>query len=315
MEKDTANAINAVNSTVNKDLAYLTPSNPWLDAWYRFRGDRLAVVGAIVFGLIVLAALIGPLVYGASATEIDYGLANLPPSVAHPFGTNDRGQDLLARVLQGGRVSLTVGLAALAVATGFGTTVGAIAGFYGGWVDGVLMRLTDLFLALPQLPLLLLVVYLFRDSLRSLAGPEAGIFILVVLTIGGLNWMAVARLIRANFLSLRDRDFVTAAYSLGAAPMRLIWRHILPNAIGPAIVAATLSVGTAILTESTLNFLGLGFPPDVPTWGRMLYDAQDFLEVSPHAAIFPGLAIFLTVLSINFMGDGLRDALDPQGRS
>ena len=179
MEKDTANAINAVNSTVNKDLAYLTPSNPWLDAWYRFRGDRLAVVGAIVFGLIVLAALIGPLVYGASATEIDYGLANLPPSVAHPFGTNDRGQDLLARVLQGGRVSLTVGLAAMVVATGFGTTVGAIAGFYGGWIDGALMRLTDLFLALPQLPLLLLVVYLFRDSLRSVAGPEAGIFILV----------------------------------------------------------------------------------------------------------------------------------------
>ncbi|MEM1427536.1 MAG: ABC transporter permease, partial [Cyanobacteria bacterium P01_H01_bin.130] len=242
------NAISAVNSTVNKDLAYLTPSNPWLDAWHRFRGDRLAVAGVIVFALITLAALVGPLVYGASATEIDYGLANLPPSVAHPFGTNDRGQDLLARVLQGGRISLTVGLAAMAVATGFGTTVGAIAGFYGGWVDGVLMRLTDLFLALPQLPLLLLVVYLFRDSLRSLAGPEAGIFILVVLTIGGLNWMAVARLIRANFLSLRDRDFVTAAYSLGAAPMRLIWRHILPNAIGPAIVAATLSVGTAILT-------------------------------------------------------------------
>ena len=298
-----------------QDLGYLTPSNPWVDAWRRFRGDRLAVAGAVVFGVITLAALLGPVLYGASATEIDYGLANLTPSFTHPFGTNDRGQDLLARVLQGGRVSLTVGLAAMAVATSFGTTVGAIAGFYGGWIDGALMRLTDLFLALPQLPLLLLVVYLFRDSLRSVAGPEAGIFILVVLTIGGLNWMAVARLIRANFLSLRDRDFVTAAYSLGATPMRLIWRHILPNAIGPAIVAATLSVGTAILTESTLNFLGLGFPPDVPTWGRMLYDAQNFLEVSPHAAIFPGLAIFLTVLSINFMGDGLRDALDPQGRS
>ncbi|MEM6502478.1 MAG: ABC transporter permease [Cyanobacteria bacterium P01_C01_bin.89] len=299
----------------NKDSDYLNPSNPWLDAWQRFRGDALAVAGMVVFVLITLAALLGPTVYGASPTDIDYGLANLPPSFPHPFGTNDRGQDLLARVLQGGRVSLTVGLAAMAVATSFGTAVGAIAGFYGGWIDGALMRLTDLFLALPQLPLLLLVVYLFRDSLRSLAGPEAGIFILVVLTIGGLNWMAVARLIRANFLSLRDRDFVTAAYSLGATPARLIWRHILPNAIGPAIVAATLSVGTAILTESTLNFLGLGFPPDVPTWGRMLYDAQNFLEVSPHAAIFPGLAIFLTVLSINFMGDGLRDALDPQGRS
>ena len=299
----------------NKDSDYLNPSNPWLDAWQRFRGDSLAVAGVIVFGVITVAALVGPVVYGASPTDIDYGLANLTPSFSHPFGTNDRGQDLLARVLQGGRVSLTVGLAAMAVATSFGTAVGAIAGFYGGWIDGALMRLTDLFLALPQLPLLLLVVYLFRDSLRSLAGPEAGIFILVVLTIGGLNWMAVARLIRANFLSLRDRDFVTAAYSLGATPARLIWRHILPNAVGPAIVAATLSVGTAILTESTLNFLGLGFPPDVPTWGRMLYDAQNFLEVSPHAAISPGLAIYLTVLSIIFIGDGLRDALDPQGRS
>ncbi|MEM9771295.1 MAG: ABC transporter permease [Cyanobacteria bacterium P01_D01_bin.73] len=306
---------NAAGAVISKDSDYLNPSNPWLDAWQRFRSDRLAVAGMAVFVLITLAALLGPVLYRTSPTDIDYGLANLGPSFAHPFGTNDRGQDLLARVLQGGRVSLTVGLAAMAVATSFGTAVGAIAGFYGGWIDGALMRLTDLFLALPQLPLLLLVVYLFRDSLRSLAGPEAGIFILVVLTIGGLNWMAVARLIRANFLSLRDRDFVTAAYSLGATPARLIWRHILPNAIGPAIVAATLSVGTAILTESTLNFLGLGFPPDVPTWGRMLYDAQNFLEVSPHAAIFPGLAIFLTVLSINFMGDGLRDALDPQGRS
>ncbi|HEY9689334.1 MAG TPA: ABC transporter permease, partial [Coleofasciculaceae cyanobacterium] len=177
-----------------------------------------------------------------------------------------------------------------------------------------LMRLTDLFLALPQLPLLLLSIYLFREPLRGIAGPETGIFVLVIGAIGGLNWMSVARLIRANFLTLRERNFVLAAYALGARPRWLIWRHILPNAIGPAIVAASLAVGTAILTESTLNFLGLGFPPDVPTWGRMLYDAQNFLETAPHMAVFPGLAIFLTVLSANFIGDGLRDAIDPQQR-
>jgi peptide/nickel transport system permease protein len=231
------------------------------------------------------------------------------------LGTNDRGQDLLARVLSGGRVSLTVGIASMLVAVTLGTTIGAVAGFYGGWVDGLLMRLTDLFLALPQLPLLLLLIYLFREPLRAIAGPELGIFLLVIGAIGGLNWMSVARLIRANFLTLRERNFVLAAYALGARSGWLIWRHILPNAIGPAIVAASLAVGTAILTESTLNFLGLGFPPDVPTWGRMLYDAQNFLETAPHMAIFPGLAIFMTVLSANFIGDGLRDAIDPQQRS
>jgi peptide/nickel transport system permease protein len=287
---------------------------PWGDAWRRFRRDRLAVLGVIVLLILAIAILIGPLLYPASPTELDYGRANLTPSMAHPFGTNDRGQDMLARVLIGGRVSLTVGVVATLVAMSLGTAVGAIAGFYGGWIDTLLMRLTDLFLSLPQLPLLLLVVYLFRDGLRAIAGPELGIFVLVVLTIGGLNWMSVARLVRANFLSLREMDFVRAAYALGARSHQLIWRHILPNAIGSVIVAATLSVGTAILTESTLNFLGLGFPPDVPTWGRMLYDAQNYLETSPHMALFPGLAIFLTVLSINYIGDGLRDAFDPRSR-
>lgn len=287
---------------------------PWGDAWRRFRRDRLAVLGVIILLILAIAILIGPLLYPASPTELDYGRANLAPSMAHPFGTNDRGQDMLARVLIGGRVSLTVGVVATLVAMGLGTAVGAIAGFYGGWIDTLLMRLTDLFLSLPQLPLLLLVVYLFRDGLRAIAGPELGIFVLVVLTIGGLNWMSVARLVRANFLSLREMDFVRAAYALGARSHQLIWRHILPNAIGSVIVAATLSVGTAILTESTLNFLGLGFPPDVPTWGRMLYDAQNYLETSPHMALFPGLAIFLTVLSINYIGDGLRDAFDPRSR-
>jgi len=165
---------------------------------------------------------------------------------------------------------------------------------------------------LPQLPILLLVVYLFRDAVKTVFGPEMGVFVLVVLTIGGLNWMSVARLVRAGFLSVREMDFVAAARSLGAGNWRLVRVHILPNVLGPVIVAATLAVGNAIITESTLSFLGLGFPPDVPTWGGMLYNARNYLEISPHMAIFPGLAIFLTVLSINYIGDGARDALDPK---
>ncbi len=174
------------------------------------------------------------------------------------------------------------------------------------------MRFTDLFLSLPQLPLLLLVVYLFRDSMKALAGPDNGIFLLIVMVIGGLNWMSVARLVRANFLQLREREFVIAAQALGAKPIRLIWIYIFPNVVGIQIVAATLAVGNAIIVESTLSFLGLGFPPDVPTWGRMLFDAQNYLTSAPHMALFPGLAIFLTVLCINYIGDGLRDALDPK---
>jgi peptide/nickel transport system permease protein len=174
------------------------------------------------------------------------------------------------------------------------------------------MRLTALFLLLPQLPLLLLIVYLFRDSLKKVFGPEAGVFILIVAVIGGLRWMPVARLVRAQFLSLREKEFVEAARSLGARPFRQVIRHILPNALGPVIVAGTIDVAAAIIAESSLSFLGLGFPRGIRTWGRMLFDAKDNLDFAPPWAIFPGTAIFLTVVSINYIGDGLRDALDPR---
>lgn len=290
------------------------PRTLWGDAWRRFRRDRLALFGTATLLLIILGCVVGPLIYTASPSQIDFSRSQLPPSWAHPFGTNDLGQDVLARVLRGGRVSLSVGITSMLVAITMGTLIGAISGFYGGWIDVALMRFTDLFLSLPQLPLLLLVIFLFRESLRRLAGPETGIFILVVLVIGSLNWMSVARLVRASFLSVREMDFVLAARAIGAPACRLIWVHIFPNVLSPVIVAATLSVGTAIITESTLSFLGLGFPPDVPTWGRLLFDARNYLEQAPHMAFFPGLMIFLTVLSINFVGDGLRDALDPQMR-
>ncbi|MFE4107363.1 ABC transporter permease [Almyronema epifaneia] len=282
--------------------------------WHAFRRDRAAVVSAGVLLLLVSAVLIGPLIYRTPIDQIDFGRAVLPPSWAHPFGTNDLGQDQLARILYGGRISLAVGVVAMLIAMTVGVLIGAIAGFYGHWLEGGLMRLTDIFLSLPQLPLALMVIYLFGDQARATFGPELGIFLLIVLVIGGLNWMAVARLVRAGFLSVKARTFVQAAIALGATPRRLIWSHILPNVIGPVIVAATLAVGNAIIAESTLSFLGLGFPPDVPTWGRMLYDAQNYIESAPYMVLFPGLAIFLTVLSINYVGDGLRDALDPKTR-
>ena len=280
--------------------------------WRRLKRDRPALIGIFVLLIIISAILFVPIIYTTPVDKIDFSQSAIPPSWEHPFGTNALGQDQLARVLQGGRISLTVGITAMLVAIFLGTLIGAVAGFYGGLVDNLLMRLTDLFLALPQLPLLLLIVYLFRDTIRAIAGPELGIFILVVLVIGGLNWMSVARLVRGNFLKLKGMEFVSAAKALGASPLRLILIHILPNVFSVVIVAATLAVGNAIITESTLSFLGLGFPPDVPTWGRMLFDAQDYITSAPHMALFPGLAIFLTVLSINYIGDGLRDALDPK---
>ena len=287
-------------------------SNLWLDSWRRFKRDRPAIFGTIVILIIAFAVIFAPFIYTTPADKIDFLASSAPPSWQHPFGTNDLGQDQLARILQGGRVSLMVGITSMIVAIFLGTIIGAIAGFYGGIVDGILMRITDLFLSLPQLPLLLLIVYLFRDSIKKISGPELGVFILIVLLIGGLNWMSVARLVRANFLKLREMEFVNAARALGAKPSRLIWTHLFPNVLSVIIVAATLSVGNAIITESTLSFLGLGFPPDVPTWGRMLFEAKDYLTSAPHMAIFPGMAIFLTVLSINYIGDGLRDALDPK---
>jgi len=260
----------------------------------------------------IIGIALGPIIWPVPINDIDFSATLQGPSLAHPLGTDDLGQDLLARMLYGGRISLAVGLAAMAVAVFVGVLVGAIAGMSRGWVDTFLMWLTDLFLSLPTLPLLLLIIYLFRDRLTATFGPEGGVFILVVAVIGGLRWMPVARLVRAQFLSLREKEFVEAARALGASPMRQVIRHILPNALGPVIVAGTIDVAAAIIAESTLSFLGLGFPPDIPTWGRLLFDAKDHLDIAPHWALFPGAAIFLAVLTINFIGDGLRDALDPR---
>jgi peptide/nickel transport system permease protein len=304
--RDASEAVFAVSAAADA-----TPSL-WLEAGRRFRRHHLAMVGSVILMTMVVAVLAGPLVWRQPINEIDFKAKLKSPSWSHPLGTDDLGQDLLARMLYGGRISLAVGIVAMLIAISIGTAVGATSGFVGGKIDNALMRVTDMFLSLPGLPLLLLIVYLFRDTLRKTLGPEAGIFILIVAVIGGLRWMPVARLVRAQFLSLREKEFVEAARSLGAPAFRQMFRHLLPNSMGPVLVAATIDVAAAIIAESTLSFLGLGFPPDIPTWGRILFDAKDNLDFAPHWAIFPGTAIFLTVLSINYIGDALRDALDPR---
>jgi peptide/nickel transport system permease protein len=290
------------------------PRSLWKDAWYQFRRHRLAMAGMVTLLILTLGTLLGPLIYTTPINDIDFSRAIQGPSPAHPFGVDPLGRDTLARVLWGGRVSIAVGITSVVIAISLGTVVGAVAGYFGK-LDNPLMRVTDLFLSLPILPLLLIIIFLFRDTLRRLFGPEIGIFLMIVTVIGILNWMPVARLVRANFLSLKNKEFVEAARTVGATDSRIISKHILPNVLSSVLVAATIGVGGAIILESTLSFLGLGFPSDVPTWGRLLFDAQNYLDLAPHLALFPGLAIFLTVLSINYIGDGLRDALDPRKSS
>jgi peptide/nickel transport system permease protein len=289
----------------------------WNNAWRQFRHHRLAMAGLCVLIFLGFATFVGSQIYPKEIDDIDFSITSSTVSWDHPMGTDSLGQDILARILWGGRISLSVGLISALMAIILGTTIGALAGFFGGFTDSFLMRFTDLFISLPQLPLLLLISFLFRDSLSEyfddrFDNPNMGVFVLIVIVISVLNWMPTARLVRASFLSVKEKEFVEAARAMGATRSMLIFKHVLPNVLSPIIVAATLGVGAAIITESALSFLGLGFPSDVPTWGRMLYDAKDYIQLAPHEALFPGMMIFITVLSINYVGDGLRDALDPR---
>ena len=290
------------------------PRSHWSDVWHQFRTHKGALAGSFFFLLVLLGVSFGPLIWTIDPQFIDIRARNSGMSLAHPLGTDQLGRDTLARIMAGGRTSVAVGLTAMLLSLLLGTAVGVIAGFFRR-LDGPLMRATDLFLALPLLPLLLVIIMLFRDSLRSAFGPETGIFILIVFVIGITSWMQAARIVRADVLALKEREFVLAARSIGTPHWRLITRHILPNVLSPIMVSATLGIATAIITESALSFLGLGFPSDFPTWGRLLYDSTDYLQQYPERVIWPGLAISLTVLSVNYMGDGLRDALDPRIRA
>jgi peptide/nickel transport system permease protein len=283
--------------------------------WAQFRKHKGALFGLVVLGLLILFSVLGPLVWQPEKLSVAEALKskNLGPSFAHPMGTDQLGRDSMQRMMAAGKVSLAVGFVAMMIAIFLGTLVGVLAGYFRR-LDGPLMRLTDMFLALPLIPLLLVMVMLFRDRIAGYLGPELGAFVLIVSAIGITSWMHAARIVRGEVLALKEREYVLASRSIGATPRRVILRHILPNVVSPVMVAATLGVAEAIITESVLSFLGLGFPPDFPTWGRLLYEGLEYMQMYPARVIFPGLAISLTVLSVNYIGDGLRDALDPRIR-
>jgi peptide/nickel transport system permease protein len=306
------------------------PRSQWADVWDQFRHHRGAMWGAGVFLAIIFLVVAGPWIYWNDPQYVPTGrdflnLRDTRPiymalfdssaktSWLYPLGTDNLGRDTLGRLLIGGRISLAVGLAAMLLSVVLGTLIGVMAGYFRP-LDGPLMRLTDLFLALPLLPLLLVAVLLFRDRLAAMFGPEGGTFILIVTLVGITSWMQTARIVRGDVLALKEREFVLAARSIGTTPTKMIARHLLPNVMSPIMVSATLGIATAIITESALSFLGFGFPPDFPTWGKLLFDAVDRMQLYPERVIWPGLLISLTVLSVNYVGDGLRDALDPRIR-
>ena len=267
------------------------------------------MISLVVLAVIVGGCVLAPLILGYDPYNAPVEIRRQPPSSANLFGTDELGRDLMMRIWVGGRVSLVIGVAAMLISIWIGTLVGAVAGFYGGWIDNGLMRFNDFMLSIPNLFILLLCAQL----LRTLNLPEiSGGPIPIIVIIGALSWMGAARLVRGQFLSLKAKEFVEAARMSGAQNGRIIWRHILPNAASPIIVAATLRVGSAILTESALSFLGFGIQPPMPTWGNMLKNAQSQMILAPWTAIFPGLMIFVTVVAINYIGYGLRDALDPR---
>jgi peptide/nickel transport system permease protein len=279
--------------------------------WRRFRRHRIALVGAVVLTLLVLSAVFGHVIYPVDPTAIDnvnwQGNPLAPGIAGHPLGTDENGRDLLARLISGAQVSLTVAVFAVLMEISIGTVLGAVAGFYRGWVDFAIMRFTDVILSIPLLPLLLVLT-----AIVSATSNKAALgFGVIVVIIGGLSWPTVARLVRASFLSLREREFAEAARALGAGDARIIVRHLLPNAIAPIIVQSTLEVANVIVLESTLSFLGFGIQPPQASWGNMLANAQAYITVAPWVAVIPGLCILVTVLAINYLGDGLRDAIDP----
>ncbi len=297
----------------------------WWDVWDQFKTHKGAVIGLGFLIFITLFVLIGPWLWTMDAGKLDVRNKDLRPfytgllrtdvkwSWAHPLGSDNLGRDVMANLMAGGRISLAVGWTAMLLALVLGTLIGVLAGYFKR-IDGLLMRFTDLFLALPLLPLLLVMMLLFREELRGRFGPETGIFILIVAGIGITSWMHTARIVRGDVLALKEREFVLAARSIGTPARRMITRHLLPNVMSPIMVSATLGLASAIITESALSFLGLGFPSDFPTWGKLLFDSVERMTDFPERVVWPGLCISLTVLAVNYIGDGLRDALDPRIR-
>jgi peptide/nickel transport system permease protein len=312
--------------STNSNIANLTPDDletPPLSltqlAWRRFKRHKPAMIGFVVLTLLILYALAGSIFYSEKfANYNDTSKRLQAPSAAHPFGTDSIGRDVLARTIYGGQISLLIGLTAVLVETFLGILVGALAGYYGGIVDSILMRITEAMLNIPEIFLLIVMAKYFGGKIPELnlfGRTFSGSVMVIVLIIGVTSWMYLARIVRAQFLSLKENEFVLAARATGTRNIEIIFRHILPNSVAPIVVSATLGVANAILAEAYISFLGLGVQPPTATWGNMLDGANNYLESAPWLWFFPGLLILLTVLCINFLGDGLRDALDPRSRT
>ncbi len=291
----------AVENTLAADANLNTKAVPQrVLVWEAFKRHKLAMISAVVFMILTVACFSAPIIAPYEFDEINLSAIRQPPSLQNLMGTDDLGRDLFTRILYGGRISILIGIFSALIGTGLGALVGSVAGFYGGKLDNILMRFTDMAYSIPTLPLLIVL-----SSFTKAAVP------MMVAIIGFLSWMPTARVVRGSVLSIKEKEFVEAARMIGAPDFAIIGRHILPNAVGPIIVGVTLGVGNAIIVESSLSFLGLGVQPPTPTWGNMLMDSQSTMASKPWLTIFPGMAILLIVLAVNFLGDGLQDALDP----
>jgi len=310
----TAEKSHFLDRTETIEVAALTPRQL---VWLRFRRHKMAVFGLVLLSLLALYAVGGAFVFSeAFSNHTDTTLRLQPPSSEHPFGTDTVGRDILARSIYGGQISLLIGISAVVVEVVVGVLIGAIAGYYGGAIDNVLMRFTEAMFNIPQLFLLLVMAKFFAGKIPTielLGRTFSGSVIIIILILGLTSWMYLARIVRADFLSLKEREFVLAARTIGTPNPAIIFQHILPNAVAPIIVSGTLSVANAIISEAYISFLGLGVQPPTATWGNMLEGAYNYIGTAPWLWFFPGIFIVLTVLSINFVGDGLRDALDPKG--
>lgn len=287
-------------------------------AWRRFRRHKLAMTSLVMLLILVLFIFGGSLIYSeADANYNDTTRRLLPPSAEHPFGTDTIGRDVMARTIYGGQISILIGITAVIVQIFMGVLVGAISGYYGGWIDSVLMRFTEAIMTIPLLFLLLVMAKFFAGKVPNVdlfGRTFSGSVVVIVLIIGLTTWPRLARIVRAEFLSLKENDFVLAAHATGASNFQIMFKHILPNTVAPIVVAATLSIASAIIAEAYISFLGLGVQPPTATWGNMITGATTYIEYAPWIWFFPGVLILMTVLSINFLGDGLRDALDPRSR-
>ena len=269
--------------------------------WRRFKKNRLAVIGGIIVAMLFAIAILAPFIAPHDPDAINVRHVLEPPSLQHPFGTDDLGRDILSRVIYGSRISLAVGFVAVGIATLAGIIFGALSGYYGRWTDTVIMRFVDIMLAIPTFFLILAVIAMLEPGIWN-----------IMIVIGLTSWMGVARLVRAEFLSLKEREFVLAARALGASDFRIIFRHILPNAMSPVLVSAVLGIAGAVLLESSLSFLGIGVQPPTASWGNILTIGKDNIEIAWWISVFPGLAIFATVLAYNLLGEGIRDSIDPR---